>query len=56
MSIKDKKERMKNLLRTGSNKRGEDCHLQRMMGSGQRRKDLTQTGFNLIYVLPLLLQ
>jgi len=47
---------MKNLLKTGSNKRGEDCHVQRMMGSSQRRKDLTQTNFNLIYGLPLLLQ
>jgi hypothetical protein len=30
-------EKMRNLLRMGSSKRGEDYHLQRMMGSGQRR-------------------
>jgi hypothetical protein len=47
---------MRNLLRTKSSKRGEDYHLQRMMENSQRRKDLTQIGFNFICGLPLQLQ
>jgi len=46
---------MKNLLRTRSNKGGQDCHLQRMMGNYQKRENPTQIGFGLIYGLPLLL-
>jgi hypothetical protein len=46
---------MRNILRTRSNKGGQDCHLQRVMGSDQRREDPTQFGFNLIHGLPLLL-
>ncbi len=48
------KRKERNLLRRGSNKRGKDCHLQRMMESSQRREDPTQTGFIFICDLPLL--
>jgi hypothetical protein len=47
---------MRNLLRTKNNRRGKDYHLQRMMGSDQRTKDLTQTCFSFICGLPLQLQ
>jgi hypothetical protein len=45
LSTLEIKRRMRNLLRTRSNKGGQDCHLQRMMGSDQRREDPTQISF-----------
>jgi hypothetical protein len=38
-----------------STKKGEDCHLQKMMGSSKKTEDSAQIGFNFIGGLPLLL-